>query len=530
MGFFHQLESIVHYLPKSRQTLLFSATIAGSSSVIESSTNLKLSPRLTRLRSLVRSEQVEFLVAATDHQLLIKNEQSSEAKFLTKNKIPTPRKLRQCYVVCTLPEKIDMIYAFIKAHLRCKCLVFLSSCAQVRFIYQALCGLQPGIPLLALHGKQHQKKRTAIYYDFCHKQHAVLFATDVAARGLDFPKIDWVIQLDAPEDTDAYLHRAGRAARGEAEGDAMICLLPSEEQRFVELFQVAHLPVKKLGVNPAKLSSFQAGPHITALVARRPELKELAQKAFRSYIRSIVLAKDKLAFRVHELPLNAFALSLGLAIPPTVKLPEPEKAEEERIATHSKKNKNRKLAKLKDAIKQKKRAKKQETSHLDDTIHNESPFGTELELKQISHYELLDENDDKVDLSALEPKKEKKRLKIRGGVDVSTKAKKIIFDDQGRAIEPLIPKIDEPESLDPAALRAKNDQFVQQMRARLQASEADDRARERTVRRERKEAKKESKKRKMQEEDDDAFSSARTKKGRMQQKISSPVVLLGVSN
>ena len=55
---------------------------------------------------------------------------------------------------------------------------------KVKFIYEAFRRLRPGVPLLALYGKQNQVKRVAIYNDFCRKTEAVLFATDIAARGL----------------------------------------------------------------------------------------------------------------------------------------------------------------------------------------------------------------------------------------------------------------------------------------------------------------------------------------------------------
>ena len=55
---------------------------------------------------------------------------------------------------------------------------------QVKFIYESFRRLRPGIPLMALYGKQKQLKRVAIYNDFCKKTESVLFATDIAARGL----------------------------------------------------------------------------------------------------------------------------------------------------------------------------------------------------------------------------------------------------------------------------------------------------------------------------------------------------------
>ena len=53
----------------------------------------------------------------------------------------------------------------------------------------------------------------AIYFTFCEKKYGILVSTNIASRGLDFPMIDWVIQLDIPEDVETYVHRVGRTAR-----------------------------------------------------------------------------------------------------------------------------------------------------------------------------------------------------------------------------------------------------------------------------------------------------------------------------
>ena len=58
---------------------------------------------------------------------------------------------------------------------------------------------------------QHQ--RMATYDEFCRKERALLIATDICARGMDFPGVDWVVQLDCPTSPEEYIHRAGRTAR-----------------------------------------------------------------------------------------------------------------------------------------------------------------------------------------------------------------------------------------------------------------------------------------------------------------------------
>ena len=67
---------------------------------------------------------------------------------------------------------------------------------------------------MCLHGKHKQARRTSTYLDFVNKPAAFLFATDIAARGLDFPAVDWVIQADAPEDSAMYVLHA-RAGLGQ---------------------------------------------------------------------------------------------------------------------------------------------------------------------------------------------------------------------------------------------------------------------------------------------------------------------------
>lgn len=68
----------------------------------------------------------------------------------------------------------------------------------------------------------------------------MLLATDVAARGLDIPEVHWVVQLDAPQDPKAFVHRVGRTARMGRKGQALIYLAPNEESyiKFLHLRKV----------------------------------------------------------------------------------------------------------------------------------------------------------------------------------------------------------------------------------------------------------------------------------------------------
>ncbi|CAK9798512.1 Probable ATP-dependent RNA helicase DDX10 [Anthophora plagiata] len=282
MGFEKTMNSIIENLPPKRQTLLFSATQTKS------------------VRDLAR-------LSLKDPMYVSVHEYATHT---------TPEALQQSYVVCALEDKISMLWSFIRNHLKQKIIVFFSSCKQVKYIYEVFCRLRPGISMLALYGTLHQLRRMEIYETFCKKQFAVLFATDIAARGLDFPAVNWVVQMDCPEDVNAYIHRAGRTARFQRDGECLLVLLPSEE-KMIEKLKERKIPISMIQINPNKLQSPQR--KMEALLARDVLLKESAQRAFVTYIKSVFLMKDKEIFNVRALNTDSFARSLGLAIPPRIR-------------------------------------------------------------------------------------------------------------------------------------------------------------------------------------------------------------------
>lgn len=84
-----------------------------------------------------------------------------------------------------------------------------------------------------------------IYENFCKKNAAVLFATDLAARGLDFPEVHWVVQADCPEDPATYIHRVGRTARYQRGGESLLLLLESET-KIIEKLKEKKIPINKI--------------------------------------------------------------------------------------------------------------------------------------------------------------------------------------------------------------------------------------------------------------------------------------------
>lgn len=222
---------------------------------------------------------------------------------------PTPPRLRQAFAVVPLPDKADVLWAFIKSHLGSRVVVFFATCKQVRFFHEALRRLRPGTPLRALHGGMKQGARAAAFEQFVgdvtgrrrldssspssgatKKEKAssgsgsgVLLATDVAARGLDFPAVDWVLQVDCPDDAATYVHRVGRTARYTAKGRALMLLTPSEKEGCVSRLSAAGVQLSEVKVNPAK--GAPVTPALAALLSKASDLKQAAQRAVQSYAR-----------------------------------------------------------------------------------------------------------------------------------------------------------------------------------------------------------------------------------------------------
>lgn len=277
MGFKDTMNAILESLPKQRQTLLFSAT------------QTKSVKDLARL-SLKRPIYVSV------HE---------------KAKETTPTTLDQRYIICEMKDKMNMLWSFLRSHRHKKILVFLSCCKQTRYLYQVLRKMHPGLTVLCLHGHMKQHQRMEVYHTFSRKQHAVLLATDVAARGLDFPVVNWVVQMDKPENTDTYIHRVGRTARYEKSGEALLVLLPSEENKVVEDLKKRKIPIVKLKVSKKQI--FDVTKKLESICASDKDMKDNAQKAFISVMKTLYVL-DKASF--DSVDREAFAASLGLVQAP----------------------------------------------------------------------------------------------------------------------------------------------------------------------------------------------------------------------
>ncbi|WP_457747801.1 ATP-dependent RNA helicase DbpA [Sulfurimonas sp.] len=194
MGFIEEIEAVLEYVPKERQTLLFSATY--------DDTILDISKKIQNNAVFVRTTQSE-----------VANE-IQEKFYATSNKVDT-----LVNVLATYRPK--------------NAIIFTNTKLQAKELAQDL--VEKKIDALAIHGDLEQYERNDVIVQFANASTPILVATDVAARGLDIKELSMVINYDLPHAQETYTHRIGRTGRAGAKGMA-ITLYESYEEEKVEQY------------------------------------------------------------------------------------------------------------------------------------------------------------------------------------------------------------------------------------------------------------------------------------------------------
>lgn len=145
-----------------------------------------------------------------------------------------------------------------------------------------------------------------------------MVCTDVAARGLDIPKVDWIVQYDPPDDPKEYIHRVGRTARGAGgTGKALMFLLP-EEVGFLRYLRKMQIPVNEYTFPANKIVNIQS--QLERVIEKNYHLHRSSRDAYRSYLHAYAAHSLKEVFDVNNLDLAQLAKSFGFGAPPKVDL------------------------------------------------------------------------------------------------------------------------------------------------------------------------------------------------------------------
>ncbi|KAH9857084.1 DEAD-domain-containing protein [Lenzites betulinus] len=323
LGFQAALSRILTHLPKQRRTGLFSATMTDADALSELVRVGLRNP--ARIVVKVQAKKSKGKTIAADGTKI-------EREVIEERRIPA--NLQNYYMACPTSEKLvqllHIIQHEVQQHRSARFIVYFATCACVDYFYRVLSPLLPtNTAIFSLHGHLPPNARTRTLASFTNSaalpsSPSILFATDVAARGLDLPDVDVVIQFDPPADPKAFSHRCGRTARAGKSGRAWV-LLVGREVDYVEFMAVRKIPIKErprfapdgstildddTNANDAEVDTAMQTIRQKLLADRA--LNDKAAKAFVSFARAYSKHEASYIFRLKDLDLVGLAKSFGL--------------------------------------------------------------------------------------------------------------------------------------------------------------------------------------------------------------------------
>jgi ATP-dependent RNA helicase RhlE len=215
LGFVKDIESVKRKIPHRHQTLFFSATI--------NRTIKKLA------YSQVKSSAIRIQISPND---------------------PVSKNVSHFVMFVEMDDKRFFLEQFILENPDSKILVFVRTRVRAERVAKAMGRVN--IETLTLHGEKDQKVRTETLRQFKQGDCKILIATDVTARGIDIPHIDFVMNYDLPEISENYVHRVGRTGRGTNLGVAIAYCSPEEKERLEDIQKFINKPIEVIHLGKKK--------------------------------------------------------------------------------------------------------------------------------------------------------------------------------------------------------------------------------------------------------------------------------------
>ncbi len=218
MGFFDDIKTIINYLPKKRQTILFSATMP---------------PKMRLLANQILNEPESINIAISK---------------------PAAGIVQQAYVVHD-KQKEGILKEVLKNPDYQSVIIFSATKENVKALEKSLKAIETNIK--AFHSDLEQPEREEIMREFKSKKIRILIGTDILSRGIDVDGISLVVNFDAPGDPEDYIHRIGRTARASKAGVAITFVNQRDQGKFSRIedlmgYEVTKMPIPaELGEGPA---------------------------------------------------------------------------------------------------------------------------------------------------------------------------------------------------------------------------------------------------------------------------------------
>ncbi|KAI6119324.1 DEAD-domain-containing protein [Pisolithus croceorrhizus] len=324
LGFKEVLTRIITHLPKQRRTGLFSATMTDADALSD----------LVRV-GLRNPARVVVKVQSKKSKKTGGDSGGSRERSSRKGE-RRQGGLQNFYISCSTSEKLVQLVRVIQHDLvtyqSSHFIVYFATCACVDYFYRVLPAiLPPNANLFSIHGHLSPTARTRALSSFSSSvstpnSPSILLATDVAARGLDIPNVDVVVQFDPPSDPKAFSHRCGRTARAGKSGRAYV-FLATKETEYIDFLAVRKIPVRRhpyIGVGGVLARDEIHEPSeedavvpeylskIREVVLTDRALNDKAVKAFVSFVRAYSKHEASYIFRLKALDLVGVAKAFGL--------------------------------------------------------------------------------------------------------------------------------------------------------------------------------------------------------------------------
>jgi ATP-dependent RNA helicase RhlE len=246
LGFYKDIEDLIKFLPKRRQTLFFSATIDA---------------KIKKLAySLVNSKAIRIQISP---------------------KNPVSKNVTHAITFVEMDDKRFFLERILKENESTRFMVFVRTKVRAERVCAAM--ERVGIHTETIHGNKEQKERTNVLKEFKEGNFRILIATDISARGIDIPNVDYVINYDMPDMAENYVHRVGRTGRGKNKGTALSFCSKEERVLLKEIEDYITVPIDVLNTTRSEYEdtihySDEGDNNWKALIQRDEEEKKKKRK------------------------------------------------------------------------------------------------------------------------------------------------------------------------------------------------------------------------------------------------------------
>ena len=216
LGFYKDIEDLIKYLPRQRQTLFFSATI---------------NEKIKKLAYSIVRNAIRIQISPKD---------------------PVSKNVTHSVMFVSMDDKRFFLERIVHENPESRILVFVRTKVRAERVFEAM--NRVGIKTQTMHGGKDQESRIGVMNEFKNGTFNVLVATDISARGVDIANVDYVINYDLPEVAENYVHRVGRTGRGNNKGVAVSFCSPEEKNVLQEIETFMDKKINVLEVDKADYS------------------------------------------------------------------------------------------------------------------------------------------------------------------------------------------------------------------------------------------------------------------------------------